>query len=225
MGRQGKRIKSILFFATFTPNPNSAKGNFSRLQIENRVYVSRSFSKIHLSLLLRQDSLQIFQMVVYPKLKFDLPIIYINLVGNKNFLELAIADSLSVRCKKSFPDFYSEALIRLQKHFFFTNTLPNWGKSFYSPLCISIKPKNEEDADRFMKYACSFIRAHFEIARIMVPIKSCQTQLALELIENQRYFRIWQQKNTIMRRILVESLGEKKAHDYLSKFFFGLSEC
>jgi hypothetical protein len=220
----GEKDKIDPFFATHTPYSNKLAGDLSRTQLENRVYRTRSFSKIILSFLVRRDNLQVFQMVVHPQPSIDLPIIYICLVGNKNSIQLAMVDPSSVRSNGSFPDFYADALTRLQKHFSLTKTSYNMDGGNHSPFCISLKPKSEEETDHFMKYACSFIRTHFEIARITIPIKSSQTKLASQLVQSKHRFCIWQQKNSVIRRILLESFGEKNAQDYLSKFFFSLCD-
>jgi len=220
----GEKDKSDPFFATHTPNNKHINEDSSRLQLENRTYTSRVFSIINLGLLVRQDGLQVFQMVAYPRIGFDLPIINVCFIANKNSVELAFVDPSPVRREGSFPAFYADAITRLARHFSLTRMSINFEENFYSPLCITLRPINEEETDRFIQYTCSVIRTHFEIARMSGPVKLCHTKLALELIEGRRRFCIQQQKNTIIKRILVASFGEKEAEDYLSKFLFSKFE-
>merc|ERR1711939_560014 len=79
----GEKDKIDPFFATHTPKNKHIVRDSSRLQLENRTYTSRVFSKINLGLLVRQDGLQVFQMIAYPRIGFDLPIINVYVVANK----------------------------------------------------------------------------------------------------------------------------------------------
>ena len=58
-----------------------AKQEKARLVVENRVYSSRAFRKIHLELALRGDGLQVLHCVLFPRLEFDLPILSMDLVA------------------------------------------------------------------------------------------------------------------------------------------------
>lgn len=58
-----------------------AKINKTRLVVENRIYSSRVFRKIHLELALRGDGLQVLHCVLFPRLEFDLPILSMDLVA------------------------------------------------------------------------------------------------------------------------------------------------
>ena len=58
-----------------------AKQEKTRLVVENRVYSSRAFRKIHLELALRGDGLQVLHCVLFPRLDFDLPILSMDLVA------------------------------------------------------------------------------------------------------------------------------------------------
>ena len=58
-----------------------AKLEKTRLVVENRVYSSTVFRKIHLELALRGDGLQVLHCVLFPRLEFDLPILSMDLVA------------------------------------------------------------------------------------------------------------------------------------------------
>lgn len=57
------------------------KINKTRLVVENRVYSSKAFRKIHLELALRGDGLQVLHCVLFPRLEFDLPILSMDVVA------------------------------------------------------------------------------------------------------------------------------------------------
>lgn len=54
--------------------------SYPRLLIENRVYCSRVFRKLHIELAYRQDGLQVLHCVMYPRYAYDLPILAMDLV-------------------------------------------------------------------------------------------------------------------------------------------------
>ncbi len=56
---------------------------YPRLLIENRIYSSRVFRKLHLEVACRQDGLQVLHMVMYPRYSFDLPIFAMDIVVAK----------------------------------------------------------------------------------------------------------------------------------------------
>merc|ERR1712216_87380 len=117
-----------------------------------------------------------------------------------------VTDPSPVRYQTSFPDFYTDAVKQLQNHFHLTRAVPTSTKDIHSPLCITLKPFNEEETHRFIQYTCSVIRVHFEIARITVPISMCQKRLASELLTGQCRFCIRKRNDMILKRILVASL-------------------
>lgn len=53
-------------FADIADPPKGSEG-YPRLQIENRVYCSRVFRKLHIEVAARQDGLQVLHMVLYPR--------------------------------------------------------------------------------------------------------------------------------------------------------------
>lgn len=96
------REKGILHYIKGAP----AKGDpsYPRLLVENRVYSSRVFRKLHLELATRQDGLEVFHCVMYPRLEFDLPILSMDMVaGEGGRVSLAIIDPCPVSWDRSIP--------------------------------------------------------------------------------------------------------------------------
>lgn len=53
-------------FADIADPPKGGDG-YPRLLVENRLYCSRAFRKLHLEVAARQDGLQVLHMVMYPR--------------------------------------------------------------------------------------------------------------------------------------------------------------
>merc|ERR1711904_414675 len=65
-------------FATHAPDPKELMPGFPRLQIEKRLYKSRVFSKLRMAIAKRQDGLHFFNMVMFAKPEYELPIMWID---------------------------------------------------------------------------------------------------------------------------------------------------
>jgi len=209
----------MTLFLQHTPNPTSG-ASFPRLQIENRLYAARPFRKIHIGLFIRQDGLQVLQTVIYPQYEFDLPLLFVYVVIIDNSVRFASVDLPPVRWRRSNPDFLSDAMRNLQAHFRVPCASPSWGQKIFSPLCVSVKPDSEEETDSFIQYTCSLIRAHLEAARLKVPIQPRKQKLLQEIKACHLRFNCYQRKNEKLRRILLKSFGEKKAHEIINQFMF-----
>ena len=79
------------------PDPSKGEEGYPRLLIENRIYCSRVFRKMHIEVAWRQDGLHILHLVLFPRVKFDLPIFCMDLVvSSGGRVTLAIVDSSPV---------------------------------------------------------------------------------------------------------------------------------
>ncbi|KAJ9522286.1 hypothetical protein QJQ45_008121, partial [Haematococcus lacustris] len=90
------------------PNPEKGQEGYPRLLLENRVYCSRVFRKLHLEVGTRQDGLDVLHVVLYPRYAYDLPILAMDLVLVKGVASLAIVDACPVRAGQELPSYYLE---------------------------------------------------------------------------------------------------------------------
>jgi phycocyanobilin:ferredoxin oxidoreductase len=211
------------FFATNSPNPKRGDFEYPRLQIENRTYKSRVFRKIHLELAVRQDGLQVFHFVMYPRFYYGLPILCMDIVSYNTGSMFAIADTSPVRLNNTLPEFYATGIKLLMKDFATPQSnqaLPSWGRNILSHLCISIKPNNDAEVDMFINYACALARIHLEVSRLVDPVSPDRTKKVQEIIVCHRRFCHNQTKNKKTFSILASSFGEDKAAKYIKNFMF-----
>merc|ERR1712224_486902 len=126
-------------------------GEYPRFQIENRLYESRVFKKIHFELAARQDGLQIFHLVMFPRCQYDLPILCLDFVSYNDGSLFVIADTSPVRLDKSIPEFYSSGIKLLMKDFELSQNnkaLPAWSTKILSDFCINVKPSSVEEVNK-----------------------------------------------------------------------------
>jgi len=213
------------FFAIDIPFPLIGEQGYPRFQLENRLYASRVFRKIHIELASRQDGLQIFHLVFFPRTNFDIPILCMDVVAKNENISLAIIDIAPVRWDKSLPDFYTDSIKLLTKHmnkFESPRDLPYWYEKISSHLCVSITPSSDEAFKDFVQYSLSLTRLHLEVASLIAPINPKDKYKAKEIIACHRRFCDYQIKNDKTRMILASSFGGSKADEYMREFMFSL---
>lgn len=81
---------------------------YPRLQLENRIYCSRVFRKLHIEIGARQDGLHVMHIILYPRYEFDIPILAFDLVVVNGVVTLAIIDAVPVTRDLSLPAHYAE---------------------------------------------------------------------------------------------------------------------
>lgn len=218
----GERDRCDPGFATSTPDPERGKPGYPRLQIENRVYTTRVFRKIHMEIAVRQDGLQVFHLLMYPKPEFDLPILNLSMVTNKDDVSLAIADTSPVRWNQSLPEVYAGAVQDLQSHFLIQRTRPQWGEEIFSSLCVSARPKTTLETNQFIQYACSLTRLHLEVSRLLAPVEFGESQQVQKVIACQQRFCETLLQNSKAHRVLTGAFGREKANRYMKKFMYNM---
>lgn len=92
------------------PDPPKDDPMYPRLQIENRMYQSPAFRKLHLEVAVRQDGLQVFHCVMYPNVEYDLPILSMDVVANADRISFAIIDPCPVAPDMSIPNIYKQPI-------------------------------------------------------------------------------------------------------------------
>jgi phycocyanobilin:ferredoxin oxidoreductase len=214
--------KQEMVFAV--PDPPKDSSYYPRLQVENRTYWSRAFRKLHIEVAVRQDGLQVFHCVMYPRLTYDLPILSMDLVANDGMVSLAIIDPCPVTPNLQLPPFYEAPVRQLQARYQLENnrSIPPWGQAIFSPCCVIMRPQGGEDLGRFLKYALALTQLHVQVAKIAHPVTSSPgAQRRIEGIHaaHQRYCDK-QLENDKTRRVLAAAFGEQLAEDYMRRLMF-----
>merc|ERR1712196_665956 len=88
-------------------------------------------------------------------------------IANGDTLNFATIDTLPICKDKALPDYYTDALQKLQALYVLPRTVPVWTLPSSSPLCTSIRRLSDKESVDFVKYSCSVVRMHLEAARTM----------------------------------------------------------
>jgi len=219
----GEKIEKDPFFTVHMTDPEKDDPDYPRLQIENRVYISRVFRKIHIEVAARQDGLQLVHLAMFPRTQFCLPILIIDLDLNQNGAYYGFADSTSVQFNRSLPVVYSNTVRQIQSCYNYSFSFHKWGKNIFSPLCINAKLSSVSEVNCFIEYICSFLRLHLEVARFMKSVNFGEQGMIEEIFVCQRHFCEHHHKDKKTSVFLANSFGKIKAAKYIREFMFDLS--
>lgn len=75
--------------------------------MENRMYQSQKFQKLHIGLGVRQDGMQFLHCMMLPKQDYDLPIFSVFMIGMKR-ISLAFVDLCPATPDQILPDMFHE---------------------------------------------------------------------------------------------------------------------
>ncbi|GIL51368.1 hypothetical protein Vafri_7374 [Volvox africanus] len=212
------------------PDPVKGAEGYPRLQLENRVYCSRVFRKLHVEVGIRQDGMQVLHVVVYPRYNYDMPIFGLDLVLVNGRVTLAVVDCCPVRHGLKLPPQYMETMALLQRTFMedqdpAARSIPDWGVSTFSPLALCIKPSTPEELAAFAKYAVALHRAYLTLSLNAAPVvagpgdRRAAAKLQ-ELLDGQKRFCENQLENKKTRRVLEAAFGKEWTDEYMSKLMF-----
>lgn len=208
------------------PDPQKGEPGYPRLQLENRAYWGRAFRKLHIEVASRQDGLQVFHCVMYPRVNFDLPILSMDVVANQGRVSLAIVDPCPVTPNLELPPFYEQPVRDLQARYGLESNrgVPDWGRAIFSPLCIIVRPQSGDELGRFLKYALALTQMHVQIAKIAHPIGTAQRRRLELLHAAHRRFCERQLENDKTRRVLEVAFGAELAAAYMREVMFDCPE-
>ncbi|KAJ9522471.1 hypothetical protein QJQ45_008231 [Haematococcus lacustris] len=208
------------------PNPEKGQEGYPRLLLENRVYCSRVFRKLHLEVGTRQDGLDVLHVVLYPRYAYDLPILAMDLVLVKGVASLAIVDACPVRAGQELPSYYLETMYDLQAEFLpgaENRSIPEWGSRIFSPACVCLRPDSKQQLVGFMKYALALHRAHLDLAQRLEPLPADSPsgiRRRAEVLSAHKAFVDNQLANKKTSRVLEAAFGAAWTERYMTDLMF-----
>lgn len=182
------------------------------VEIENYVWTSEKFRKIHLEVARMKSGLNILHTNMYPKYEYDIPIFGADIVASNNGVGAAIVDISSIRDDRSLPEMYN-ILDILDREFEEDKRMPEWGGVF-SKYCVFVKP-NEDEYQKFINLVFTYLNYHCAISNI--------TEKGNNIIENfngHKFYCEQQRKNDKTRGVLKSIFGEEFADKYISEVLF-----
>jgi len=209
------------------PSPKKGEEGYPRLLLENRIYCSRVFRKLHVEVGHRQDGLQVLHAVLYPRYAYDVPILAMDLVVINGNVTLAIIDACPVRKNMQLPAHYLQTMQELQEKFLTDavkqRRIPEWGTNIFSPACVCIQPQTPAELAGFLQYAVALHRAHMLLCLRVEPVQPTTPRniaRRTELLEGHKRFIDNQLANKKTTRVLEAAFNVEWATEYMRSIMF-----
>ena len=220
----------LRFSHTDLTSPTKGEPGWPRLQVENRVYTSAAFRKLHVELAARSDGLCVLHCVMYPWIDFPLPIFSLDLVGSPAGVSLAIVDPGPATLDRALPAPYAAAVTALQEKYGVTSNraAPEWGKGIFSDACVLMRPADGAELRSFLLYALALHRSHLQFAANMSagrpgPHKPRAQGARSTRAAHKRYVEA-QRANDKTRRVLAAAFGDAYAEKYMRTMMFDVED-
>lgn len=194
-----------------------SSGDEEEVYVENYVWETEKFRKIHLEVAQMKSGLDILHTNMYPRYQYDIPIYGADIVASEKAVGAAIVDISSIKPDRSLPQQY-EILNILDTEFEKDKKMPDWGDVF-SEYCVFVSP-SEDEYQKFINTAFTYLNYHCAIAYNTKPI----SENIRENYEGHKYYCDKQRQNTKTRAVLRSIFGEEFADKYIKEMLFDYPE-
>lgn len=189
------------------------KTDDENVEIENYMWESEKFRKIHLEVAKMKSGLNILHTNMYPRYEYNIPIFGADIVASSKSVGASIVDISSIEKDKSLPKEY-EILDIIDTNFEEDKKMPEWGDVF-SKYCVFVKPK-EYEYQKFVNIAFTYLNYHCAISNLTKP----NFDYIQKNYEGHLHYCEKQRKNDKTRRVLKSIFGEEFADKYISEMLF-----
>lgn len=194
-----------------------SSGDEEEVYIENYVWETEKFRKIHLEVAQMKSGLDILHTNMYPRYEYDLPIFGADIVASSKSVGAAIVDISSIKEDRSLPESYKILDIVSDREFEKDKKMPEWGDVF-SEYCVFVSP-TEEEYNKFVNIAFTYLNYHCAISNITKPVGNVQ-----ENYEGHKHYCEKQRKNNKTKGVLKSIFGDEFADKYISEMLFDYPE-
>lgn len=205
------------------------EGAEAKLCVENAVFESETFRKMHCELAWGDGGFEVLHVVVYPWAERAAPVFAADVVGFGGRISLCIADVAPVTEDLSLPPTYVDALQplldeTLRGDALSVRELPDWGRAILGPLCLCVGPRvgptAEEETARFFDYA---FRLHDRAAELASDASLTLPPGDDSALRAQIRFCDLQLRNQKTRKALERAFGPDVADAYMRDVLFDVT--
>lgn len=188
-----------------------------QVYIENYVWESEKFRKIHLEVAQMKSGLDILHINMYPRYDYDIPIFGADVVASPKSVGAAIVDISSIREDRSLPEEY-KILDIVETDFEEDKKMPDWGDVF-SEYCVFVKP-TEDEYEKFINTAFTYLNYHCAISH---NTKANPDNIPINY-EGHKFYCEKQRQNNKTRKVLESIFDSEYADKYISEMLFDYPE-
>ena len=191
------------------------------MRLENKEYQSSRFRRLHLELAKREDGLEVLRMVMFPRVRYDLPIVALDMVSFSGRVSFVIADASPVHRGRKLPDVYVQAMTDLRKKHLpdvSMARLPEWADLIFSEGCVCFRPRDELDISAFITYCSELINFHIEASSCFGELG--EEEKMSEVYQCHQKYTKEQLNNEKTRKSLEASFGPSFTEAYMKQTLF-----
>lgn len=185
--------------------------------IENYVWESEKFRKIHLEVAQMKSGLDILHTNMYPRYEYDLPIFGADVVASSKSVGAAIVDISSIREDRTLPEQYKILDIVSDREFEKDKKMPEWGDVF-SEYCVFVSP-TEDEYSKFTEIAFTYLNYHCAISHNTKKSDNVELNYL-----GHKFYCEKQRQNNKTRRVLEGIFDQEFADKYISEMLFDYPE-
>ena len=199
------------------PHPKFQHVRSEVLDIDNYVFESSVFRKLHLEIGTSKSGTEIIHAVMHPRPTLDIPILSIDAIVLAGKPRMSIADPCPVTSDLTLPLGYAANVKKLQQIHGIQSSRepPAWGKAIFSDCLVLTNGENQE---AFWAYVDDLMVYHLQRAGRW---DSCGTCDGNEVVGAHSRYRVCQLQNARTRGMLVGILGgsHEEADAYMRYVF------
>lgn len=191
------------------------------VQINNVAFENSLHRKLHIEAA-QLGMVHVTHAVMYPRPRFDVPIVAMDLVTVGNTPTFGIVDACPVTDDLRLPEEYRKTLETLRMKYGFQavarETMPAWGQAIFSDECVmQRKGHGVLDGNLFCSYALDVLAMHLLYCKDLEPSRDHR-----RIRQNHSRFCRYQLKNDRTRALLASSLGGDLAlaNEYMNRVMF-----
>ena len=197
-----------------------------RMRLENHEYQTSRFRRLHIELGKRNDGLEVMRMVMFPRARYALPILALDMVAINGRVSFVIADASPVSESKEVPEEYAQAMAELKRKYFPSKAsqvdLPDWATTVLSEGRLCARPGSPDEVSDFIGYCAELVNFHVEASKCFGLVRSEET--LSEVYRCHQRYAGHQSKNEKTRKILEASFGANFTDEYMRTTLFDF-EC
>lgn len=216
------RAQSLLHFGEdvrpMAPHPHFAFIQGNTMTIENHVYKSSAFRKIHVEHA-SSDNLQIVHVVLHPRATLDIPIFSVDVVAVHGNPIMCIADPCTSAYRLPQTLQYDSTMFGLRHSYALetpTRDVPVWGRPIFSEGLVLTRG---EHFGSFEAYALDALQYHLDIAsrwpRMLLP------ESVASVAKQHEMYKRCQRINPKTRAVLLkEFYGDRRMVEAYMRYVF-----
>jgi len=193
----------------------------NQMFLENKEYQTSHFRRLHIELGRRVDGFEVLHVVMFPRVRLNLPIVCLDIVMFSGRVSFAIVDASPVLKGRKLPDVYKQAMAELRKKHFSEATemtqLPPWASDILSDFAISLRPKDDGEIGSFISYCTELFNFHLEVSKYFNLLDD---DAISEVYQCHERFATEQRSNAKTTKLLEASFGSQFTDSYMRQTLF-----